>query len=126
MAMATVQGLSKAQLVKLRESLTAKAQEVGANMRSSRAERAEAESTTNLEDLPQQSHEEWIFLNRNSIDMSLLREIHEALARMDDDSYGLCLDCDEPISHKRLEAIPWARLCISCQEATAVEEEARR
>lgn len=126
MATMTVNGLSKAQLKKLRRSLVEKAQEIGTNMRSSRAEQALGESTTNLEDLPQQSHEEWIFLNRNSIDMSLLREIHEALARMDDDSYGLCLDCEEPISGKRLEAIPWARLCITCQEETATDVEARR
>lgn len=126
MATTTVNGLSKAQLKKLRDSLLEKAQEIGANMRSSRAEQALGESTTNLEDLPQQSHEEWIFLNRNSIDMSLLREIHEALSRMEDRSYGLCLDCDEPISHKRLEAIPWARLCITCQEETANDVEMRR
>src|SRR4026209_1287096 len=59
-------------------------------------------------DLSQQHHEEWIFLNRNSIDMKLLREIADALHRMEQGSYGICMECEEPISGKRLDAVPWA------------------
>jgi len=70
-------------------------------------------------DLSQQHHEEWIFLNRNSIDMKLLREIADALHRMDQGAYGICMECEEPISGKRLDAVPWARYCIACQEAIA-------
>src|SRR5438094_9206549 len=57
-------------------------------------------------DLSQQHHEEWIFLNRNSIDMELLREISIALHRIDTGHYGVCMECEEPISSKRLEAVP--------------------
>jgi len=60
-------------------------------------------------DLSQQHHEEWIFLNRNTIDMKLLREISDALRRMEHGSYGVCPECEEPISAKRLDAVPWAR-----------------
>ena len=70
-------------------------------------------------DLSQQHHEEWIFLNRNTIDMKLLREISDALRRMEQGSYGTCLECEEPISVKRLNAVPWARYCVTCQEAIA-------
>jgi DnaK suppressor protein len=70
-------------------------------------------------DLSQQHHEEWIFLNRNTIDMKLLREVTDALHRIDHDQYGICLECDEPISVKRLEAVPWARYCVMCQERIA-------
>jgi DnaK suppressor protein len=45
-----------------------------------------------------------------------LREARAALGRIADGTYGHCLECDEPISHKRLSAIPWATLCIQCQE----------
>ena len=48
---------------------------------------------------------------------SKLREVRAALARMQDGSYGTCLECEEPISRQRLAAIPWAPLCIRCQEA---------
>ena len=70
-------------------------------------------------DLSQQHHEEWIFLNRNTIDMKHLREIGDALHRIDTDMYGVCLECEEPISAKRLDAVPWAKYCVSCQESIA-------
>jgi len=70
-------------------------------------------------DLSQQHHEEWIFLNRNTIDMKLLREVSDALRRIDTGHYGICLECEEPISPKRLEAVPWARYCVTCQESIA-------
>jgi DnaK suppressor protein len=70
-------------------------------------------------DLSQQHHEEWIFLNRNTIDMKLLREISGALHRIDTGHYGVCLECEEPISAKRLDAVPWARYCVACQERIA-------
>ena len=87
-------------------------------------------------DLSQQHHEEWIFLNRNTLDMKLLREIADSLMRIEHGSYGVCLECDEPISAKRLEAVPWARYCVKCQEEVSARiargeevdeyEEARR
>src|SRR6202142_313209 len=67
-------------------------------------------------DLSQQSHEEWIFLNRNTLDMKLLRDIQAALRRIEQSTYGVCAACDEPISAKRLEAVPWAKFCVRCQE----------
>ena len=70
-------------------------------------------------DLSQQHHEEWIFLNRNTIDMKLLREIGDALHRLDHGNYGTCMECEEPISVKRLDAVPWARYCVRCQERVA-------
>jgi len=47
---------------------------------------------------------------------ALVRRIHSAIGRTNDGSYGLCLDCEEEIAPKRLKAIPWAELCIRCQE----------
>jgi len=70
-------------------------------------------------DLSQQHHEEWIFLNRNTIDMKLLREVSDALQRLAHGHYGVCMECEEPISVKRLEAVPWARYCVKCQERIA-------
>src|SRR5437773_12439169 len=67
-------------------------------------------------DLSQQSHEEWIFLNRNSLDMKLLREVQAALRRVQHGSYGVCAACEEPISPNRLDAVPWAKFCVKCQE----------
>jgi DnaK suppressor protein len=46
-----------------------------------------------------------------------LREIRAALQRIDRGSFGICLNCEEGISAKRLAAVPWTALCIVCQEA---------
>jgi DnaK suppressor protein len=42
--------------------------------------------------------------------------IDEALRRIEGKDYGLCQNCETPINPKRLEAIPWARYCLNCQE----------
>jgi DnaK suppressor protein len=42
--------------------------------------------------------------------------IAEALGRIADGTYGTCVECEEPISAKRLAALPWAKFCIHCQE----------
>ncbi len=44
------------------------------------------------------------------------REINRALNRIEEGEYGICLECEEKISPKRLQAIPWATYCVSCQE----------
>ena len=49
-------------------------------------------------------------------DSNMLRQIRRALARIADGSYGVCLHCEEDISPKRVNAVPWAAYCIKCQE----------
>jgi DnaK suppressor protein len=44
-----------------------------------------------------------------------LEAIEAALRRLDDGSYGACVDCGQPVAPGRLEAIPWAARCIDCQ-----------
>ena len=54
-------------------------------------------------------------LNR---DTQMSRRLQGALRRMDEGTYGSCLTCEEPISIKRLKAVPWAELCLGCQETS--------
>jgi DnaK suppressor protein len=42
--------------------------------------------------------------------------INEALERIEDEEYGTCQNCEKEINPKRLDAIPWARYCLNCQE----------
>ncbi len=42
--------------------------------------------------------------------------INEALTRISDDEYGTCQNCEKDINPKRLNAVPWARYCLNCQE----------
>jgi DnaK suppressor protein len=48
--------------------------------------------------------------------------VTEALKRIEDNTYGVCLECEEPISARRLAALPWAKYCISCQDAKDRED----
>src|SRR5208337_3306300 len=111
----------KAKLSTYRQLLERKAEEVRGSMSAQKAAQvvARLDVPSDEGDLSQQHHEEWIFLNRNTIDMKLLREIADALHRIDRDIYGICMECEEPISTKRLDAVPWARYCVTCQEAIA-------
>jgi DnaK suppressor protein len=104
-----------------RKILEEKAEEVRNSMSAQKAAQvvARLDVPSDEGDLSQQHHEEWIFLNRNTIDMKLLREIADALHRIDVESYGICMECEEPISSKRLDAVPWARYCVTCQESIA-------
>lgn len=49
-------------------------------------------------------------------DSNMLRQIHNALNRIANGTYGVCLHCEEDILPKRMAAVPWAAFCITCQE----------
>jgi DnaK suppressor protein len=45
-----------------------------------------------------------------------LREVHIAMDRLREGTYGICSDCEEEISWRRLQAVPWASRCANCQQ----------
>jgi DnaK suppressor protein len=55
-------------------------------------------------------------LGQKSRDRALLNAIEAALRRTGEGTFGECLNCTQEINAKRLEAIPWVRYCITCQE----------
>lgn len=57
-----------------------------------------------------------------SNERKVLLEIDEALNRIKDSSYGICLKCEEHIDEARLNAIPYARYCKACKEKLEKEE----
>lgn len=59
-----------------------------------------------------------------SSEQEALYEIEEALGRLDHGTYGLCGNCEKPIRKERLEAVPFARLCVQCQ--SGIEKNHRR
>ncbi len=56
--------------------------------------------------------------NRNRARVEELQQVDAALQRLADDpeGFGICEKCEEPIPVKRIELMPWARLCIVCQQ----------
>jgi DnaK suppressor protein len=59
--------------------------------------------------------------DRNS---TFLREVRDAVSRIDAGTFGICAECEDNISPKRLAAIPWASSCIVCQETADRERKA--
>jgi RNA polymerase-binding transcription factor DksA len=59
-----------------------------------------------------------------SSEQEALYEIEEALKRLEHSTYGLCGNCEKAIRRERLEAVPFARLCIQCQ--SLIEKDRRR
>ncbi len=104
-----------------RKLLQKKSDELRRNMSAQRVSQAvrRLDIPSDEADLSQQSHEEWIFLNRNTLEMKLLRDVEDALRRIALGAYGICHNCEEPISAKRLDAVPWAKFCVTCQETIA-------
>jgi DnaK suppressor protein len=60
-------------------------------------------------------NKEFLFSQSNN-DRQLLQMVENALARIREGSFGECIQCGKEINAKRLEAVPWTRHCIECQE----------
>ena len=60
-------------------------------------------------------NKEFLFKKSND-DRFILQLVQEAMDRMGDGSFGVCVACEGTMQKKRLDAVPWARHCIECQE----------
>jgi DnaK suppressor protein len=68
-----------------------------------------------LDHLQLQQHRELV-IRQLDVDSSVLRHVEAALARIRSGEFGICLGCDNPIPARRLQIVPWAAYCVSCQE----------
>lgn len=78
--------------------------------------REKDENTQDMADMAVESYTKEFNFGKSSGDRYILQLIREALGRIKDKSYGDCTNCENPIGLKRLEAVPWTRLCIQCQD----------
>lgn len=74
------------------------------------------------DDLPDETDLAASEVNQNLIfrlrdrERQLIQKIDDALGRMEEGTFGICLECEEPIEPRRLEARPVSTMCISCKE----------
>ncbi|HEY7304953.1 MAG TPA: TraR/DksA family transcriptional regulator [Bryobacteraceae bacterium] len=106
--------MSKSQLNGFRRVLEAKRNELKVGG-SDREEILIQNAAEEFDRLQQQLNREVAIRNLDR-ESKLLKEVQAALARMDDESFGVCLRCEEEIPEKRLKAVPWAAYCVACQE----------
>ncbi len=74
------------------------------------------ESTQDIADKAVSSYTREFLYSLNDTERNTIQQIDQALARIEDGTYGVCLNCATAMSEKRLTAIPWSRHCVDCQE----------
>jgi DnaK suppressor protein len=77
---------------------------------------ADGEATQDIADKAANSYTKEFLFSLSNTERTLLQMVDEALVRIDGRRYGVCAVCEEEMNMKRLEAVPWARLCLACQE----------
>jgi DnaK suppressor protein len=107
--------MNKTDLEKYRAILEAKQSELSAGLRN--REDIAIEKTPDALDEVQLAGERELAIRNLDRESNLLRNVKGALVRIADGSYGVCLHCEEEIKTKRLDAVPWTKYCIKCQEA---------
>lgn len=76
----------------------------------------DAEATQDPADMAANAYTKELLISMSDNDRRLLVMIDEALKRIEAGEYGECINCGEPVQEKRLEAVPWARYCLRCQD----------
>ncbi|MBK7995552.1 MAG: TraR/DksA family transcriptional regulator [Blastocatellia bacterium] len=77
---------------------------------------ADTELTQDPADKASNAYTKELLFSQSTNDRFILKLIEEALERIEDEEFGDCVNCSKPIQPKRLEAVPWARHCITCQD----------
>jgi RNA polymerase-binding transcription factor len=77
---------------------------------------ADLESAQDIADRAANSYNKEFLFSQSNNERQLLQMVDGALVRMREGTFGQCISCGEEINSKRLEAVPWTRHCIECQE----------
>ncbi len=74
------------------------------------------DGTEDIVDRANNSYSRELMFALSDSERQLLLQVEEALRRLENGVYGSCVHCGDTIARPRLEAVPWARYCIDCQE----------
>jgi DnaK suppressor protein len=77
---------------------------------------ADDDPTVDLADKAANSYTKEFLFGQTDTDRVTLQLINEALERIKESTYGECVNCHQEMQQKRLEAVPWAKHCLVCQE----------
>ena len=77
---------------------------------------ADDDPTVDLADKAANSYTKEFLFGQNNTDRTTLQLIDEALEPHPNNTFGICVNCETELQQKRLEAVPWARHCTTCQE----------
>ena len=110
--------MDKRKVNRYRKQLLAKQEEIRRMVARSEQDGREAnnEITQDPADRAANSYTKEFLFHQSDDNRRILQLIQDALRRTDEGSYGLCVECQQDVQRKRLDAVPWARHCIECQE----------
>ncbi len=77
---------------------------------------ADLESAQDIADRAASSYNKEFLFHQSNNDRQLLQMVEGALSRIREGVFGQCISCGNEINAKRLDAVPWTRYCIECQE----------
>lgn len=77
---------------------------------------ADQDSAQDIADRAASSYTKEFLFSQSNNERQLLQMVESALQRLREGSFGECVACGNEINSKRLEAVPWTRYCIECQE----------
>jgi DnaK suppressor protein len=77
---------------------------------------ADEDTAQDIADKAASSYNKEFLFHQSNADRQLLQMVETALVRLREGSFGECISCGKEINPKRLEAVPWTRHCIECQE----------
>ena len=103
---------------KVRKRLLAKRDELVQDLAKNRqvSDETSDESAQDMADRATSAYTKEFAYSLSESDRKLLLLIEEALGRLDTGTYGTCVLCSQVVQEKRIEAVPWARHCLDCQE----------
>mgnify|MGYP001427527052 CR=1 FL=1 len=102
----------------LKESLLAREQELLADIVRFENEARESRAAEVEDPIDQvtSSENKAVSFQESTLVAQVLKQVRDALRRIDDGSYGKCIDCGRPIEPARLQAVPWTPYCLADQE----------
>ena len=110
--------MSKKEMEKYRRLLEEKKATLSVDIAKTRSaeEETSEELTQDIADKAVSSYTREFLYSLTDGERSTLLQIDDAIARIDDGSYGFCVNCGQVMAETRLTAVPWAPYCVDCQE----------
>ena len=125
MAVKNSDHFTKKDLDQIKKALEGKKSKLLQLLQKSQSDGREIDSESEAMDIVDKassSYTKEFMFSRSNQERLFIQAIEEALKRIEDGSFGECSNCGEIVNRKRLEAVPWAELCLACQE---LEEQGR-
>jgi len=107
--------MTKSQLNKIKKALETREQEIAASL-GDRSDLQVQQEADDVDNTIGAANRDLSVICKNKM-AGTLREIRAALVRIEEGTYGVCIECEENIPQKRLDAVMSASRCIKCQEA---------